>query len=73
MGTPHVPMSIVKLTHHQPPQARGGTAVTVQMDHAVDAEVEKIIFMKIKTKIMDDHCQGGEAVQEDPAGAGRQA
>ena len=43
------------------------------MDHAVDAEVEKIIFMKIKTKIMDDHCQGGEAVQEDPAGAGRQA
>ena len=31
--------------------------------------------MKIKTKIMDDHDrhEGGEAVQEDPAGAGRQA
>ena len=26
--------------------------MTVQMDHAVDAEVEKIIFMKIETKIM---------------------
>ena len=35
----------------------------------------KFIFMKIKTKIMDDHDrhEGGEAVQEDPAGAGRQA